>query len=75
MHNEIYDFIHQTPEPIDIHILIENFPFLPNSLLNETLRIYESLNEYSHSPTTPQILQPPMPNANQNYTNDTQMIS
>ena len=75
MHNEIYDFIHQIPEPIDIHILTEKFPFLPNSLLNETLRKYEPLNKYSHPPIAPQIPQPPIPNTNQNYTNDTQMIS
>ena len=74
MHNEIYDFIHQTSEPIDIHILTQKFPFPPNSLLNETLRIYEPLNEYSHPPAIPQIPQPPIPNENQNYTNNTQVI-
>ena len=75
IHNEIYDFIHQTQEPIDINTLREQFPFLLNSLLNKTLRIYEPLNEYSHPPTIPQILQPPIPNVNQNYTNNTQLIS
>ena len=75
MHNEIYDFIHQTSESIDTYILTQKFSFLPNSLLNETLRIYESLNEYSHPLAVPQIPQPPIPNENQNYTNNTQVIS
>ena len=75
MHNEIYDIIYQTPEPIDIHTLTEKFPFLPNSLLNQMLRIYEPLNEYSHPPARPQIPQPPIPNVNQNYTNNIQLIS
>ena len=71
MHNKIYDFIHQTLEPIDIHTLTQKFPFLPNGLLNEMLRIYEPLNEYSHPLATPQIPQPPISNVNQNYTNNT----
>ena len=67
IYKEIFNFIHRTLEPIDIHILREKFSFLPNSLLNETLRIYEPLNEYSHPL--------PIPNRNQNNTNNTQIIS
>ena len=72
MHNKIYDFIHQTP---NIHTLTEKFPFLSNKFLNEILRIYELLKEYSHSTIVPQIPQPPIPNVNQNYTNNIQLIS
>ena len=75
IHKEIFDFIHQETIPTTIHTLIEKSPFLPNSLLNETLRIYEPLNEYSHPPPTPQISLPPIPNETQNINNNTQIIS
>ena len=53
MHKEIFDFIHQETRPTTIHALTEKFPFLPNNLLNETLRIHEPLIEYSHPPPIP----------------------
>ena len=75
IHKEIFDFIHQETISTTIHILIEKFPFLPNSLLNEALRIYEPLNEYSHPPPIPQIPSPPIPNETQNTNSNTQIIS
>ena len=75
IHKEIFDFIHQETVPTTIHTLTEKFPFLPNSLLNEALRIYELLNEYSHPPPIPQIPPPPIPNETQNINNNTQIIS
>ena len=75
IHNELFDFIHHERVPTTIHTLKEKFSFLPNSLLNEALRIYEPLNEYSHPPPTPQIPPPPTPNVTQNANNNTQIIS
>ena len=75
IHNEIFDFIRQETTPPTIHTLTEKFPFLPNSLLNETLRIYEPLNEYHHPPPIPQIPPPSIPNEIQNINNNTQIIS
>ena len=75
IHKEIFDFIHQEPTPTTIHTLTEKFPFLPNSLLNETLRIYEPLNKYTHPPSIPQIPPPPITNETQNLNSNTQIIS
>ena len=75
IHNEIFDFIHQEITPPTMHTLTKKFPFLPNSLLNEALRIYEPLNEYYHPPPIPQIPPPPIPNETQNINNSTQIIS
>ena len=75
MHKEIFDFIHQETILTTIHALTEKFPFLPNSLLNETLRIYEPLIEYSHPPPIPQIPPSPIPNETQNSYSNTQIIS
>ena len=75
IHKEIFNFIHQETIPTTIHTLTEKFPFLPNSLLNEALRIYEPLNEYSHPPPIPQIPPPPIPNETQNINSNTQIIS
>ena len=75
MHKEIFDFIHQEAMPTKIHAITEKFPFLPNSLLNETLRIYESLIEDSHPPPIPQITPPSIPNETQNSYSNTQIIS
>ena len=75
IHKEIFDSIHQETIPTTIHTLTEKFPFLPNSLLNEALRIYELLNKYSHPPLIPQIPPPPIPNETQNINNNTQIIS
>ena len=58
IHKEIFDFIHQDTIPMNIQTLTEKFPFLPNSLLNETLRIYEPLTEYSHPPLVQPIPHP-----------------
>ena len=74
IHNELFDFIHQETIPTTIRTLTEKFPFLPNSLLNEALRIYEPLNEYSHPPPIPQIPPPLTPNVTQNTNNNTQII-
>ena len=74
IHKDMYEFIHQTPKAINIHTLIEKFPFLPNNLLNEALRIHEPLNEYTHPPPIPQIPPLLMPNGMQNDTNNTQII-
>ena len=68
---EIFDFIHQEPIPTTEDTVIEKFPFLPNSLLNETLRIYEPLNEYTHPTPIPQIPPPPIPNETQNIISNT----
>ena len=75
IHKEIFDFIHQESIPATIQTLTQKFPFLPNRLLNETLRIYEPLNKYSHPPPIPQIPPPPIPNETQNINNNTQIIS
>ena len=75
MHKEIFDFIHQETIPKTIHTLTEKFPFLPNSLLNEALRIYESLIKYSYPPPIPQIPPPSIPNEIQNSYSNTQIIS
>ena len=75
IHNEIFDFIHLEPTPTTIQTLTQKFPFLPNRLLNETLRIYEPLNEYSRPPPIPQTPPPPIPNRSQNSNNNTQIIS
>ena len=83
IHKEIFDFIHQETIPAIIQTLTQKFPFLPNRLLNKTLRIYEPLNKYSHPPPIPQIppppipqiLPPPIPNGTQNINNNTQIIS
>ena len=72
---EIFDFIHQETIPTTIHTLTKKFPFLPNSILNEALRIYEPLNKYSHPPPIPQIPPPPTPNVTQNTNSNTQIIS
>ena len=75
MHKEIFDFIHQETIPTTIHTLTKKFLFFPNSLLNEALRIYEQLIEYSHPPPIPQIPPPPIPNETQNSYSNTQIIS
>ena len=75
IHNELFDFIHQETIPTTKHTLTEKFSFLPNSLLNEALRIYEPLNEYFHPPPIPQIPPPPTPNVTQNTNDSTQIIS
>ena len=75
IHKEIFDFIHQETIPTTIHTLTEKFPFLPNSLLNEALRIYEPLNKYSNPPPIPQIPPPPIPNVTQNTYSNTQIVS
>ena len=75
IHKEIFDYIRQEPLPTTEHTLIEKFPFLPNSLLNKTLRIYEPLNEYTHPPPIPQTPPPSIPNETQNTINNTQIIS
>ena len=75
IHQETFDFIHQETIPTTIQTLTQKFPFLPNRLLNEALRIYEPLNEYSHPPPTPQIPPPPIPNETQNINNNTEIIS
>ena len=75
IHNELFDFIRQETVPITIHTLTEKFSFLPNSLLNEALRIYELLNEYSHPPPILQIPPPPTPSVIQSTNNNTQIIS
>ena len=75
IHKEIFDFIHQETIPINIQTLTEKYPFLPNSLLNETLRIYEPLTQYSHPPRVQLISPPPISNETQNSYNNTQIIS
>ena len=75
IHKEIFDFIHQETISTTIHTLREKFPFLPNRLLNEALRIYEPLIEYSHPPPIPQIPSLPIPNETQNSYSNTQIIS
>ena len=75
IHNEIFDFIHLEPTSTTIQTVTQKFPFLPNRLLNEALRIYEPLNEYSHPPPIPQTPPPPIPNRSQNSNNNTQIIS
>ena len=75
IYNEIFDFIRQETTPPTIHTLTEKFPFLPNSLLHEALRIYELLNEYHHPPPIQQIPPPSIPNEIQNINNNTQIIS
>ena len=75
IHNELFNFIHQEIVPTTIHTLTEKFSFLPNSLLNEALRIYEPLNKYSHPPPTPQTPPPSTPNVTQNTNNNIQIIS
>ena len=35
--------------------MIDEFPFLPINLLEETLKIYEPLQEYTHPPPLPNI--------------------
>ena len=61
--------------PTNTNALSERFPFLPNNLLNELLRIYELLNEYTHPSPIPQIPPPPIPNAIRNINSNTQIIS
>ena len=75
IYNKIFDFIRQETTPPTVHTLTEKFPFLPNSFLNEALRIYEPLNKYHHPPPIPQIPPPPIPNETQNINNNTQIIS
>ena len=50
INNEIYNFIEENKQNINLNIMKEKFPFLPDQLLKETLKHREPLNEYSHPP-------------------------
>ena len=50
IHQELYTFLHSHESPPNLTILQRKFPFLPIKLLNESLRCFEPLNEYSHPP-------------------------
>jgi hypothetical protein len=58
IHKELYNFIKDN-EPMNIHIMKDKFPFLPEKLLMETLKHNEPLYEYSHPPPLPNT--PPLP--------------
>ena len=53
IHNELYTFIHNQNTPPTSITLQREFPFLPIKLINESLRCFENLNEYSHPPPPP----------------------
>ena len=53
IHSDLYTFIHNheiPPTPTEIQ---NKFPFLPSKLINESLRCFETLDEYSHPPPLP----------------------
>jgi hypothetical protein len=74
IHDKLYTFIHQYPEPLNIPIIQQHFPYLPESLINETFRYFEPLIEYT-TPLPPKII-PPLPiHNNPSLQNATQIVS
>ena len=74
IHKELYDFIHQTQNAPSIQTLKLKFPFLPNNLLEETQKIYEPLDEYTHPPPMTHI-PPPSQSNTHNYSQQTNIIT
>ncbi|HYP43288.1 MAG TPA: endonuclease/exonuclease/phosphatase family protein [Candidatus Nitrosocosmicus sp.] len=59
IHKEIYEYIHNTQESPDIQTIQQKFPYLPNTLIKEIMRINEPLEEYTHPLLTHKTQQPP----------------
>ena len=74
IHQEFYTFIHSHESPPTLTILQRKFPFLPIKLLNESLRCFEPLNEYSHPPPILNISTQPT-RINTNTNNETNIIT
>ena len=53
IHKELYKIIKQSTEPLNIQLMTNKFPFLPEKLLTEALKHNEPLLEYSHPPPIP----------------------
>ena len=58
IHIELYKFIHNQETPPTPITLQKKFPFLLVKLITKSLRCLENINEYSHSPTLPDIPTP-----------------
>ena len=50
IHKELYNFIHSHETPPTLAIIQTKFLFLPHELIIESLRCFETLNEYAHPP-------------------------
>jgi len=50
IHKQIYEFIKLNNEPPNLQTIANEFPFLPENLLKESLKCNEPLLEYSHPP-------------------------
>ena len=55
IHEELYTFIHSHETPPHPTIIQRKFPSLPITLISESLRCFENINEYSHPPPLPNI--------------------
>ena len=68
IHKELYTFIHSHESPPIFTETQSKFPFLPNKLISECLRCFETLNGYSHPPPLLNIpTQTTRINTNTNY--------
>ena len=74
IHKELYNFIRQTNGPLNIQLITNQFPFLPEKLLTEALKYKEPLHEYSHPPLLP-TLPTPRPQENQITNPNTHLIT
>ena len=72
IHDKIYKYIHQKPDPPSLEALNSQFPYLPIYSLKETVKIFKPLTEYIHPPPTPPLPQPPPPQHNQSINHHTQ---
>ena len=48
IHKEIYNFVKENSQNINLNTLTNKFPFLPEAQLKKTLKYKELINEYSH---------------------------
>jgi exonuclease III len=74
IHMQLYDFIHQHPEPLSLNTMQNKFPFLPTSFLIQALRCHEPIPAYQHPPPS-SFSPPPTPHISTHTTHPSQIIT